>query len=633
MTARLRHRGPDASNVLIDGAAGLGHTRLSVIDVAGSHQPMQLQDAPLAIVYNGETYNYRALRDGLQQRGVQLRTFGDTEVVLRLLSEVWIDGLHMLDGMFAIAVWDHVRERLLLARDPFGKKPLFYCQPTPDLVVFGSEIKALLAHPSVSVEVDLASLRQVLRFRAVYGANSLYTGIRQIPPGSWLEFSRAGVRRGEYFDVCAAVDAAKEAARNQSPSGVVQTGRELLTGAVRKRLVADVPVGAFLSGGLDSSLIVALMQQMREDRRSLHTFSVGFRGDSNSELPFARSVADRLETTHTEVHLCESDYVDLFRCMTAFRDAPISEPADLAIARMSQVARDCVTVVLSGEGSDEAFAGYPKYSLARFRSIGRAVLANGGLGLLQYVARYFGDSSRRWLVASRALVAPTELDSLAQWFSYLDRSTLQTLLPGLNWTDENWHATNESLRTALNRAPSLSPIGRMQLVDCLNWLPGNLLERGDRMTMAASLEMRCPFMDRDLLSFGVALADSLKVRGRTLKWIVRHWAREYLPKDVIDRRKCGFRVPLAEWFRNGLREFTIDELTCSGGLCAQYGRRQAIQALLDEHQSRRRDASLELWSLLAVEIWYRTQRETVEHPTHTSTIALRNTEPSRSGDT
>lgn len=603
MTARIHHRGPDASDVLVSGACGLGHARLSVIDVLGSRQPMMFPDLPIVLAYNGEIYNFSDLRSGLRADNGTFRTQGDTEVLLRALGQYWIGALDKLDGMFAFAAWHHAENRLLLARDPFGKKPLFFVEPRPGLVVFASEIKALFAHPEIPCDLDLDSLRQVLRFRAVYGSNTLYRGIRQVPPGCWIEFRAAACRTGRYFHLRTMVDLAQDAMRSHSDAEIIDDGRQLMTQAVKKRLVADVPVGAFLSGGLDSSLVVALMRQAQAHDHHLHTFAVGFSNDPKSELHFARLVADALGTVHTEVTLTEDDYVELFERMTIARDAPISEPADLAVARMSMIARRIVTVVLSGEGSDEAFAGYPKYSLASVGLFPRALLRFGGFHLFRAGSRLIGLGSRRLLVAARALAAPTELDSLSLWFSYLDRPTLQALLPGLEWTTRAWDATNEALREALREAEGLSAIARMQIVDCLNWLPGNLLERGDRMTMSASLEMRCPFMDRQLVPFGVALPDRLKVRSGTQKWIVRKWGA-MLPREILRRPKWGFRVPLSRWFRAGLYEYARETLLARDGMCSTYGDCTLIERLLEKHYKSRVDASLELWSLLAAELWY-----------------------------
>lgn len=604
MARAIAHRGPDADGVWVDGPCGLAHRRLSIIDLALSTQPMKLPDVEAALTYNGELYNYRELRGQMATQGVELTTNGDTEVVLRLVEDSWDRALDQLDGMFAIGAWSARRQELLLARDPMGKKPLFLAQPRPDLLVFASEIKSVLLHPEVAVELDRNGLRDVLRFRAVYGDKTLYRGVGQVAPGSFVTFSRAGQRGGRYFDLAERRRDAARQQRESSPTELVAAGRELLMGAVRKRLVADVPVGAFLSGGLDSSLIVAFMRRLRADGETVCTFSVGFRGDPHSEQGFARIVAHKIGTDHTEVDLEEQEYVDAFVPMSRIRDAPISEPADLAIAKMSLVAREKVKVVLSGEGSDEVFCGYPKYGFAEAPWALRRLLRALGPHPVERLASLLSMEARRARIVVRSLSQPSEVDRLVQWFSYLDQAQLQSLLPGVGWGAAEWAETTQMHRAVLRDYDGADPTARMQGLDFASWLPGNLLERGDRMTMAHGLELRVPFLDRALVPFGLALPRNLKFRGLSGKWIVKQWAREDLPREIIQRRKWGFRVPLAQWFRGSMRDILESSLGAAGGLCGTYGDSKAVRRLLDEHASGAADHSLALWTLLASEIWY-----------------------------
>jgi asparagine synthase (glutamine-hydrolysing) len=606
MAAALARRGPDARGTLIEGPCGLAHARLSIIDLAGSPQPMRVGGSRVSLVYNGELYTYRDLREELVKQGIFLDTHGDTEMILRYVDHQWEKALDQFDGMFAFAAWDRQRERLLLARDPLGKKPLFYAIPSPGVLVFASEIKAVLEHPAVCVELDEDAVRQAVRFRAVYGDRSLYAGVRQVEPGCWLEITREGIRQGRFYDLPALAASERERIAGHSDQQLIDDGERMLTEAVRKRLVADVPVGAFLSGGLDSSLIVALMRQCRAPEEKTCTFSVGFRGDRNSELPFAQTVADAIGTVHTTVELTEQDYARRLAEMTACRDAPVSEPADVAIAQMSEVAKRTVKVVLSGEGSDEVFCGYPKYRFADASWALRAGIRAAGPKPVAALAGMLGMDRRRVLVLAQSLSQTTELNRLVQWFSYLDRGMLAELLPGLGWSDDAWTATTAPQAATLRQAQTLGfdPAARMQLVDCLTWLPGNLLERGDRMTMAAGLEARVPFLDRALAPWGVALPSRLKVHGKSLKWIVRQWAKRKLPPQILERPKWGFRVPLAEWFRGSLRSTVYDYLTSSRGLCARFGDVNRVRRVLDMHDAGVQDANLTLWTLLAAEVWY-----------------------------
>jgi asparagine synthase (glutamine-hydrolysing) len=365
-----------------------------------------------------------------------------------------------------------------------------------------------------------------------------------------------------------------------------------------------VPLGAFLSGGLDSSMIVAAMREIGGPDHEIRTFSVGFSGDPHSELPFAGVVAERFGALHTPITVGPEAYIARLAELSACRDGPVSQPADVAIAEMSRVARRSVKVALSGEGSDEIFAGYPKHAFANapwaLRAAARIMPTKFGAQL----AGMAGMDRRRALVALRALGAPRELDSLVQWFSYFGRDDLRELLPGLGWSDEEMERTISAQAQALSEHPGESRLFRMQTTDFATWLPGNMLERGDRMTMAEGLEVRPPFLDKDLIAFGLALPDRLKIKGREGKWMVREWGREMLPAEIIDRPKWGFRVPLAQWFRRPLRDMLYGYLTSQEGLIARYGNRAAVAALLDDHDSGRVDSAEALWTLLTAEVWY-----------------------------
>lgn len=600
----IEHRGPDAGGIWRSGPCGLAHRRLSIIDLKGSVQPMQSPGSGVTLVYNGELYNYRQLRAELVEQGQVFKTEGDTEVILKCIARDWEDAPDRFDGMFATAAWDEARSRLLLARDPLGIKPLFYANPEPGVIVFGSEIKAVLQHPAVDASLDEDALRQALRFRAVYGRRTLHAGVQQLDPGCWLVFDGSGVRTGRYYDLAEQQRQGVELCAGRSESELVELGLERLRAAVEKRLIADVPVGSFLSGGVDSSLIAALVVDLRDAQAETCTYSVGFAGDPHSELPFAKQVADQLGTNHTVVSLTEQDYISLIAGMTAKRDAPISEPADLAIAHMSAIAKRDVKVVLSGEGADEVFCGYPKYGYADAPWALRAGMRVLGPSGAERLAGLLGMDKRRVRTAARALSQPRELDRLTQWFSELDRGMLGELLPGLGWDEAQWRATTEGQRDALQSFEGTDPLVRMQAVDCMSWLPGNLLERGDRMTMAASLEARIPFLDREVVAFGLGLDARLKVRGKTRKWIVREWASRSLPSEIAERPKWGFHVPLDAWFRGVLRDMLHSYLGSPDGICGRYGDPQRVRSLLERHDAGQIDASRALWTLLATEVWY-----------------------------
>jgi asparagine synthase (glutamine-hydrolysing) len=604
MATSIARRGPDEQGVLVEGPCGFAHTRLSIIDIADSHQPMAVTGRDLSLVFNGEIYNYRQLRSELEAAGEPFETAGDTEVLLRLIASEGAGALAKLDAMFAFAAWDRRLQKMLLARDPLGEKPLFYACPAPGVLVFGSEIKALLQHPGVDGELDLDGLRQALRFRAVYGQGSLHRGIRQLEPGCFLEFGRAGLRQGRFHDLLADVEVARARHAGRSVGELVEEGRDLFFQSVRERLIADVPVGAFLSGGLDSSLIVAAMRKLREAGEEIRTFSVGFDGDEKSELPFAQTVADAIGTHHQPVLVGADDFIERLAELSACRDAPMSEPADVAVAQMSRKAKESVKVVLSGEGADEVFAGYPKYALANVPPPVGAAIRMVGADRTAAIAGMLGLETTRARNAARALSQKREIDRVVQWFSYMDQEELRAILPGLGWRGPEWEKTTEPQAQALSSLRFGGRLYRMQAVDCRTWLPGNMLERGDRMTMAEGLEMRPPFLDKELVAWGLALDHRLKVRGGAGKWVVRQWAADLVPKEILGRKKWGFKVPLAQWFRGPMRTMLFDYLSAKDGVCGAFGDRATVVRLLENHDSGRLDASAPLWTLLAAEVWY-----------------------------
>jgi asparagine synthase (glutamine-hydrolysing) len=364
-------------------------------------------------------------------------------------------------------------------------------------------------------------------------------------------------------------------------------------------------VGAFLSGGLDSSLIVAAMRELRAPDEEIRTFSVGFADDPYSELKYAETVADAFHTLHRPIIVGPEAYVRRLAELSACRDGPVSQPADVAIAEMSRVAKESVKVALSGEGADEIFAGYPKHAYADPPWALRKALSIIQPAQAAKITGLMGLDSRRTLVAFRAMAGTHELDRLVQWFSYFDRDGLRDLFPGLGWSDRDMERSVAAQASALARVADEGPLFRMQAVDFATWLPGNMLERGDRMTMAEGLEVRPPFLDKELVAFGLALPDRLKIRGGVGKWIVRQWAKEFLPPAIINRIKWGFRVPLAGWFRGPLRDMLYGYLTDGNGLVARYGDKAVVVELLRSHDSGEVDASESLWTLLTAEVWYR----------------------------
>ncbi len=589
MAGALAHRGPDGEGVWASGATALGHRRLAIIDPNGSPQPMRSADGRGHIVFNGEIFNYRSLQDELVRGGASLRTDGDTEVVLELLRRRGEAALGALRGQFAFAYWDEDRRELWLARDRLGILPLYWYDGREGFA-FGSEVKAILPALWQPPEIDEESVREYLAYRSVPSPHTLYRGIHKLAPGCLL------VRRANGALETRAWWSLPEAppAERVAPGAAVARVREALVDAVRSALVADVPVGAYLSGGIDSSLIVALMARLAGGA-PVETFAAGFGDPRFDELPYARQVARHFGTAHHEVVIKPDEFRELWPRLSWHRDAPLSEPADVAIFRLAELARTRVKVLLSGEGSDELFAGYPKYSAARWTHAAMALPAALRRALLVPLERALPASANRLRIALRAAAASDAAEHARAWFAPFTDYERRALYPGPE------RATH--LRVWERSGGDV--LRRLLLADCQVWLPDNLLERGDRMSMAASVESRPPFMDHRLVELAFALPSNVKVRGGVRKWVVKQVAREHLPAEIVDRPKVGFRVPLDAWFRGDLRELARDLLLSGRSFVGGIMSRPELSSLLDAHERGRRNEELRLWTLLGLEIWYR----------------------------
>lgn len=585
MAAQLHHRGPDGDGFLvIDGGVGFGHTRLSIIDLAGSPQPMTSASGPVHVTYNGEIFNYEERRAELVAAGVPLRTSGDTEVLLETVRRDGLSGLDKLNGQFAFASYDESTGELLIARDRIGILPLYYAE-RDGFLVFASEIKALL--PALEApQLNDDSVEDYLTYRSVPPPDTLFRGIHKLTAGTALRVGRDGkVRHETWWQI--PYELPSEMLTGDAALRAVD---EALEEAVALRLVADVPVGAYLSGGLDSSLTVALMKKIRAGGE-VQTFAAGFNDPRYDELPYARQVSEAVGTTHHEIHSTAQDFQDLWEHLSWHRDGPISEPADVAIYRIADYARQSVKVLLSGEGSDELFGGYPKY--AYDPKVGRLAAMPGFL--MRAGERMLPGSKFRARQAARALTGRTTAERLQTWFA------------PFTWYER------KSLRTGYGSERSLGQYERCQgdhlrkmlYVDCHTWLADNLLERGDRMSMAASIENRPPFLDHNLVELAFRIDSSMKVRGKSGKWIIKEIARRHLPDNIIDRKKVGFRVPLDEWFRGGLKDYVHDLLLGSDSFVSSYLERRTIEGLLQDHMRGRRNEELRLWTLLGFEVWQR----------------------------
>ncbi len=594
----IRHRGPDDDGVYSNGPLALGMRRLSIIDLSGGKQPITNEDGSVVVVFNGEIYNYRELAAQLRQRGHTLATASDTEVIVHLYEDYGERCVEHLRGMFAFAIWDSARNRLLLARDRLGIKPLYYTQAGGQLV-FGSEIKAILQHPGVEARLDLDALGNFLSLKYVPSPQTLFSNIAALPPGFTLICDERGPVARPYWDV----PFPAQRGRPRSEAEYTEELEELLRDAVRSHLVSDVPFGAFLSGGIDSSTIVALMSQFLD--QPVKTFSVGF-GEANaefSELPYARMVALGYHTDHHELIVGPQDFIDLAEKLIWHLDQPIADDAVLANYMVSRLAAQHVKMVLTGEGGDELFAGYARYAGERFSPIFRALPQPVRDLTLTMSGRVPG--LRRPKIALYALCQTDEVKRYASWFPLFNREMKTGLLSAQLRRTLDGSGPEQVFARQLTRTQAGDPLSRMLYVDTKLWLPDDLLARGDKTSMAVSLEARVPLLDHKLVEFAAALPPNMKIRGMARKYLLKKVSKAWLPPQITERKKKGFPVPLAVWFRGEARAFVRDHLA------PETIRRRGlfdpvfVQKMLDEHESGFANHGSLIWGLLGVELWHR----------------------------
>jgi asparagine synthase (glutamine-hydrolysing) len=598
MLEAIAHRGPDDEGIAaFRGTAGgydvfLGHRRLAIIDPHAARQPMCDAAAGLALSFNGEIYNFRELRRELSGFGYAFALDSDTEVLLRAYQHWGLGVVHHLRGMFALAIWDGANDRLVLARDRFGEKPLFLHERAGGLY-FASEIKALLRLPGIRPAVDVTSVWDYLAYRYVPGPKTMFAGIRKLMPGTMLVWERGRIQETRYW---IPPDRAPE---SPAPPHADVAGEFLsrLDAAVKMQMVSDVPFGAFLSGGLDSSMIVGLMSR---HTGQVKTFSAGFGESAYSELAYAAEVAKYFGTLHHEILVSDRDIVDYLPRLTAFRDAPVSEPADIPVHMLARAAAREVKMVLTGEGADEILGGYPKHIAERFART--YLLLPGSLrrGLIAPLAHLLPYRFRRVKTGIASMNIEDWRERYVRWFGALDRGERDRLL----LKPEGDRASSAGV-PPFDVEPGTSALRRILYFDQTSWLPDNLLERGDRMTMAASIESRVPFLDHELVDFVSSLPDGARVRGMRGKWILRQAGKRLISRKILERPKVGFRVPVGRWFRGPLREFLLDHLGNGSSLTRPYYDAKVLDRTLVDHMDGKQNREKLIWALLNLEIWHR----------------------------
>lgn len=597
MMHSIRHRGPDGEGLYLEPTLGLGMRRLSIIDVAGGKQPIYNEDGSIVLVFNGEIYNYRELAHDLQGRQHKFRTASDTEVIVHLYEEFGDDCVQKLRGMFAFAIWDTRKRRLLLARDRLGIKPLYYADR--GRLVFASEIKCLFHDPHVEPRPNLEALGNFLSLKYVPSPQTMFAGVGSLPPGHLMSCDAKGANIRPYWDLSFA-GCQNGHFRDEEYEEQLSA---LLRDCVQSQLVSDVPFGAFLSGGLDSSTVVALMSQHL--RQPIKTYSVGFgsEGDQVSELAYARLVAEHCGTDHHEVIVHAQDLIDLAEKIVWHMDQPSSEDAALPNYMLARAAAKDVKMVLTGEGGDELFAGYVRYAGEKFSSLFRFVPQPAKSLALAASARFPG--LRRPKVALHAWCEPREVSRLANWFPLFNPEMKSKLMSEELKSGLDAASHEQIFADQLERCDASDRLGRMLYVDTKLYLPDALLSRGDKASMAASLEARVPLLDHKLVEFAASLPSRLKLKGLARKYLLKQVARPLLPASIVSRKKKGFPTPISSWFRNEARTFLRDTLSYSA--VAQRGlfNPTYVQQLLDDHDCHRADHGGLFWSLIHVELWYR----------------------------
>ena len=590
----IRHRGPDDDGYLISGPCALGIRRLSIIDLELGHQPIGNEDESLWIVFNGEIYNYRELRRRLSSLGHVFKTSSDTEVLLHCYEEWGPEGFQHLRGMFAVAIWDEHEQELVLARDRFGKKPLYYAL-TDRGCYFGSELKCLRP-ADVPRELDDEALRLYLQFSYIPDPRSPFRAIRKLTPGSWMIYRADGSHReGRYWTAPRPAEAAAGGLSEQESSKRIE---DTFDEAVRLRMIADVPLGAFLSGGIDSSLVVASM--VRQSAAPVKTFAIGFEEQEFNELPYAAVVAKKYNTQHHEIVL-HPDCIDVVNKVVDHCDEPFGDSSAIPTYLVSEFAAQHIKVALSGDGGDELFAGYESFAAVDRLRVVDAVpkpvraLVGHAADYLPYSA--YGKNFLRMVSRPSALERYFELN----YTPYFLRK--QLVMPG--WLT---NGSERELRAAFG--DSLLPNGADMVSQALYFettakLTGDMLVKVDRMSMAASLEVRCPMLDHELAEVAARIPYPWNLRNRTGKRMLIKSMGDRLPREILERKKKGFGVPLSIWFRSSLRSFLWEHLTARSFLDRGIVRGEFVRHLLQEHDAGRRDNSHWLWMLLMLELWFR----------------------------
>ena len=599
MCEAIRHRGPDEDGFYINGSVGLAMRRLSIIDLKGGQQPVHNQDRTAWIVFNGEIYNYLELRQKLEKLGHSFYTNSDTEAIIHAYDQYGSDCPKHLHGMFAFAIWDERTQELFLARDRVGKKPLLYAEVKGG-IIFGSEFSALLLHPDISRDIQPGALDYYLSFMCVPAPLTAYRAIKKLEPGHTLRWRHGEIRIEQYWqpDFSHKLDISEQEAGERAI--------EILRKAVRVRLMSEVPLGAFLSGGIDSSAVVALMSQESSER--VKTFSIGFDEQDFSELHHARRVAEHVGAEHHEF-IVRPDAMEVLPLLVEHYGEPFADSSAIPTYYVAKETRKHVTVALNGDGGDESFAGYERYvamGLAeKYRKLPvflRESIIRSGINLVPTRGTRLSRvrSAKRFLEAA----SMPKVERYLRWVSVFNSAAKSSL-----YSEDFRNETVSSQAISLlepwfARANGAGIIDASLLADIMTYLPNDLLVKVDIATMAVSLEARSPFLDHHVIEFAASLPEKFKLRGLTSKYLLKQVLRQLLPTENLQRRKMGFGVPIGHWFRGRMQPFLREVLLSEKATRRGLFKTETVKQLIEQHTSGRRDYSHQLWTLLMLELWF-----------------------------
>ena len=614
MASVINHRGPDDEGIYVKNNVGLAHKRLSILDLSpAGHQPMNNEDGSIWIVFNGEIYNFLDLREELQKKGHTFRSRTDTETIIHLYEEKGVECVHDLRGMFAFAIWDENKKRLFCARDRAGKKPFVYAH-TEDGLVFASEIKSLLKDPALKRNLDYSAIHHYLTYQYVPSPLSIFKDIKKLPPAHVLIYEGGDLTVKRYWSL-----SYQKKLHLSSVGEYGEQFRDLFQEAVKIRLRSDVPLGAFLSGGIDSSLVVAVMSRLMN--QPVKTFSIGFEEEGYDEVAFARIIAEKYETDHHEFTV-KPDAVSILPQLVWHYNEPFADSSAIPTYYVSKMTRDFVTVALNGDGGDESFAGYERYVADKLADYYRRVPPFIREGIIRRVVDTLPHSTnrrnffRRLKRFVKGISEPPER-RYVRWICFFDNEMKGDLYTP-SFKDLNRELDSVDLTVKwYERADAEQFLDRTLFVDVMSYLPEDLLVKVDIASMAHSLEARSPFLDHKVMEFAALLPPNLKLRGMETKFLLKDTLSDIVPQEILQRKKMGFGVPLDVWFRNDLKEMAYDVLLDQKSIERGYFRKEYVLQMLDDHVSKRYDHSYRIWALLFLELWHRMFIDgTVSPPIH-----------------